>query len=126
MRRGTIIITHQQAIGLREAVRPLNNPPASPIDSAALLLLHEKILYALVDFDSAQPETVEITLTRDDVMFINQFLSVQDGDWAAGVLRQARRALYELRTGVLPAYHEDTAKLNLGSLGDRPADEHDG
>ena len=126
MRRGTVTITYQQAVGLREAIRPLNNPPASPLDNALLLLLHEKILYALVEFDTIQPETYEMVLTREDVLFINQFLSVQDGDWAAGILKQARRALYELRTGVLPAYHEDTAKLNLGSLGERPADEHDG
>ena len=126
MRRGTIIITHQQAVGLREAVRPLSNPPGSPIDSAALLLLHEKILFVLVEFDTGGDDTQELNLTRDDVLFINQFLSVQDGDWAAGVLKQARRALYELRTTVKPGYPEDTAKLGLDSLREQRDAEHDG
>ena len=126
MRRGTIVITYQQAMGLRETIRPLSNPPGSPIDSAVLLLLHEKILFVLVGFDTGSKEDAELPLTREDIMFINQFLSQQDGDWAVGVLKQARRALYELRTSVKPAYPEDIAKLNLGSLSERPADEHDG
>ena len=125
MRRGAIIITYQQAVGLREAIRPLNNPPGSPIDSVVLLLLHEKILMALVEFDTGGGDTYELALTRDDVLFINQFLSVQDGDWASGVLKQARRALYELRTNVKPGYPEDTVKLGLDTLRERDP-EHDG
>jgi len=122
MRRGSITLTHQQAVQLREAIRPLNNPPSSPIDSALLLTLHERILFVLVEFETSGVATVDLVLTREDALFINQFLSIQDGDWAAVVLKQTRRALYELRTGILPAYREDTEKLGLRN--ERP--EHDG
>jgi len=125
MHRGTISITHQQAVGLREAIRPLNNPPASPIDSAALLRLVEKILFVLVEFETTEQAVIEFVLTREDVIFINQFLSLQDGDWAAGILKQSRRALYELRTGVLPSYTEDVVKLWKGVTSEQPSGEHD-
>jgi len=110
---------------LREAIRPLNNPPASPIDSAALLRLVEKILFVLVEFETTEQAVIEFVLTREDVIFINQFLSLQDGDWAAGILKQSRRALYELRTGVLPSYTEDVVKLWKGVTSEQPSGEHD-
>lgn len=108
---GTIWVTHIQAIGLREAVRPLNCPPNGPIDPPMLIALHEKILLVLVEFETQGVGTADIVLTRDDILFINQFLSVQDGDWAADILKQARRALYEIRTGVLPGWAGASDKL---------------
>lgn len=111
MTRGVITIRFQQALGLREAIRPLANPSSSPIDVGVLIALHEKIMSVLVEFDTEAPSTVDLVLTRDDCLFISQFVSAQDGDWAADVLKQTRRAWYELKTGVLPAWAEDNEKI---------------
>jgi hypothetical protein len=107
-----IPLSHVQALGLREAIRPLGMPPGSPIEAGLLIALHEKILMVLVDFDTSNATVLELELTREDVLLINQFLSQQDGDWAAAILRMARRALHELRTGILPAWAEDNEAIS--------------
>jgi hypothetical protein len=110
--RGCIRITYVQAMGLRESIRPLTFPHGSPIEAGDLIALHEKILLVLVEFETkGEGVDADLVLTREDVLHINQFLSMQDGDWAADVLKQARRALYELRTGVLPGWAGASDKL---------------
>ena len=122
--RGTIFITYTQAIGLREAVRPLSMPPGAPFDPLSQVHLHEKILLLLVAFDtSSEPDVRPLVLTREDVLFINQFLSIQDGDWAKSVLMQTRRALYELRTGVLPGWQANSEKVWRGATMEQPPDD---
>ena len=115
MRRGTIFITQAQAHGLRETVRPFSMPAPGPVDQVVQLLLHEKILFVLFGFDTqpadSKVETLPLELCREDVMIISQSVSMQDGDWARDVLRQARRALYELKTGVQPGWPEVTEKI---------------
>lgn len=112
MARGVITLTLTQAQGLREAVRPLASiPHDSGVNPTMLILFCEKVLMVLVEFETGVYTTRDLELTREDCLFINQFLSMQDGGWAQDVLRQARRALYELRTGVLPAWKEDNAKI---------------
>lgn len=110
--KGQITITMMQALGLREAIRPLSCPSNSPIDPAALVLLHEKILMALVEFETSTEQTAVIVLSQGDCIFISQFLSMQDGEWAQDILKQARRALFEIRTGILPSWSEDNARIH--------------
>jgi len=123
MEPGTIFVTYTQAIGLREAIRPLGMPPGAPFDAMSQLHLHEKILLLLVAFDtSSEQEARPLVLSREEVLVINQFLSVQDGDWANDVLMQTRRALYELRTGVLPGWTANSEKVWRGATTDKPPD----
>ena len=121
---GTIYLNQTQAAGLREAVRPLSMPPAAPFDPMSQVHLHEKILLLLVAFDtSAALEERPLVLVREEVLIINQFLSEQDGDWARDVLMQTRRALYELRTGVLPGWTAESEKVWRGATTDTPPDD---
>jgi len=121
---GTIYLNYTQAAGLREAVRPLSMPPAAPFDPMSQVHLHEKILLLLVAFDtSAELEERPLVLVREEVLIINQFLSEQDGDWAKDVLMQTRRALYELRTGVLPGWTAESEKVWRGATTDNPPDD---
>ena len=124
MEPGTISVTYTQAVGLREAIRPLSMPPSAPFDPLTQVHLHERILLLLVAFDtSAEAEVRPLVLTREEVIVINQFLSVQDGDWSKDVLMQSRRALYELRTGVLPGWAENSEKVWRGATVEKPAEE---
>ena len=121
---GTIYLTYTQAAGLREAVRPLSMPPSAPFDPMSQVHLHEKILLLLVAFDtSAELEERPLILAREEVLIINQFLSEQDGDWAKDVLMQTRRALYELRTGVLPGWTAESEKVWRGATTNKPPDD---
>lgn len=121
--RGVITLTYQQALGLREAMRPLASPPTAPIDPVVLLLFHERVLLMLVAFETTPGMTKgEMALIRDECLLISQFLSMQDGDWAADVLKQARRALHEVRTGVLPAFTQDMAHVWEGTTTEKHGD----
>ena len=121
---GAISISYVQALGLREAIRPLSMPPSAPFDPMAQVRLHERILLLLVAFDtSSDREPRPLALEREDVIIINQFLSEQDGDWAKDVLMQTRRALYELRTGVLPGWTAESEKVWRGATTDKPPDD---
>jgi hypothetical protein len=110
--RGVILVTYQQALGLREAMRPLSAPSDGPIEAVALLLFHEKVMLLLVQFETT-PGMAQgsLPLSREECLLISQFLSIHDGDWAADILKQSRRALYEVKTGVLPAYTEEMNKV---------------
>ena len=73
--------------------------------------------------EPADREPRPLALEREDVIIINQFLSEQDGDWAKDVLMQTRRALYELRTGVLPGWTAESEKVWRGATTDKPPDD---
>lgn len=124
--RGTITVTYQQALGLRESMRPLGMSTNAVIEAVVLVLFHERVMLLLVQFETTpNMKTGDIVLTRDECLLISQFLSMQDGDWAQDVLKQARRALHELKTGVLPGYPEATAKLFEGMKTERPQETDD-
>ncbi len=108
-----ITLTYVMTRGLREALRPVHPliGEQGVLSAAALVLLHEKLLMILVEFETSETQELPLTLTREDCLFISQFLSEQDGDWAKDVLKQSRRALFELKTGILPAWQEDNARI---------------
>ncbi len=110
---GKITMTFSYAMALRDAVRPLSPMLShdSLIKPVQLISLHEDIMAMLVEFDTEAPETADLILTRDGCLLIEQALSSQDGDWAADILKQVRRAWFELRYHVLPAWAEDNAKI---------------
>lgn len=115
MPRGVITVTYQQALGIREAMRPLAMSSSAVIEAVVLVLFHERVLLLLVAFETTpNMKSGDLVLTRDECLLISQFLSQQDGDWSSDVLKQSRRALFELQKGVLPGYPEATAKLFEG------------
>ena len=113
MKDGCINVTYQQALGLREAMRPLAMSPTAIIEPVVLLLFHEKVLLMLVEFEATATKIAHyLPLSREECLLISQFLSMQDGDWAADVLKQSRFVLYELKSGQRPATKEAVQQLD--------------
>lgn len=110
-------LTRDICLGLREAIRPLNDPGGPPSRVAdfctRLYLAH----YAL----EADPDLKDVDFPVDqaEIMIINNFVSAEDGEWAKDILHQTRQVLYELTTGheaVRLASSEDVQRLELGGL----------
>lgn len=82
--------------GLREAIRPF-----------AIITIHQEEvkfctrLYLTLYSLEADPdlEYVDFIVDVDEIMIINNYVSLEDGDWAKDVLHQTRQVLYELTTG---------------------------
>ncbi len=92
-------LDQDMCLGLREAVRPLADligPDRShgTVDFCARLYLAHYSLESDPDLVA-----VDLPINRDDIMNINNFVSVEDGEWAKAVLHQTRQVLYELTTG---------------------------
>jgi hypothetical protein len=71
-------------------------------------------------------EDVDFLVDQDEIMIINNFVSVEDGEWAKDILHQTRQVLYELTTGheaVRLASNADVQRLDLGEMSLDPADE---
>lgn len=93
----SIWLTRPSCLGLREAIRPLAETSHSP----RLVVDFCRRLYLALHSLEADPdrEAADLSLSEDEVMVINNFVSAQDGDWAADVLLQTRQVLFELTTG---------------------------
>lgn len=90
-------LTTEICLGLREAVRPFGDAKADTrlvIDFCSRLYLAHYSLESDPDL-----EAVDFSISQDEVMLINNFVSVEDGDWAKDLLHQTRQVLYELVTG---------------------------
>ncbi len=105
-------LTQQACLGLREAIRPLAETSHSP----RLVVDFCRRLYLALHTLEADPdqEAADLALNEDEVMVINNFVSAEDGDWAADVLLQTRQVLFELvmgRAAVTLVSAEEAGKL---------------
>ena len=108
-------LSREACLGLREAVRPFADTHAETSQMVKLCIRLYLALYRL----EADPdlETVDLRVDQDEVLIVNHFVSVEDGDWAKDILHQTRQALFELATGreaVRLASSEDAGKLFEG------------
>ena len=83
--------------GLREAIRPLAHTESILYDSLRFCKNLYAVFYTLES--AADLETVDLRITVEDIMLINNFVSVEDGAWAKDILSQTRQVFYELQTG---------------------------
>jgi hypothetical protein len=107
-------LTRESCAGLREVMRPF-----ARMDSVDNTVQFCERLYAAFYSLEADPdkEVFDFRVSPEDVMLINNFVSAEDGDWAADLLHQSRQALHELRTGteaVRLAPSEQTSRLLAG------------
>jgi hypothetical protein len=91
-------LTRDICIGLREAIRPFGESAYLPHGTVREFCIRLYRAHYLLEADS-DLEAIDFPLDRDEVLVINNFVSVEDGDWAKDVLHQTRQALYELDTG---------------------------
>ncbi len=105
-------LTQQACLGLREAIRPLGDIAYSQtvvVDFCRRLYLALRTLEA-----DPELEAVDLLISEEEIMVINNFLSAEDGAWAGDVLLQTRQALFELTTGrdaVVLVSREEKQKL---------------
>ena len=86
-----LILNRTACQGLREAVRPFSDE-----DAPGFCMKFYDVFYDLeADIDK---ETVDLSISIEDIMLINNFVSAEDGNWAKDVLHQTRQVLYELTT----------------------------
>jgi hypothetical protein len=107
-----IELTLQQALLLRETIRPLD---VHVTYHGSMLISFCERLYALILLMETRhfPES-NLLLTHADVMLVNHFLGAEDFKGAADVLAQSRAALGEILSGkptVYLARTEDMEKL---------------
>lgn len=108
-------LTRDACLGLREAIRPLNETAYTARKVAEFCTRLYLAFYNL----EADPdlEYTDFAIDQDEVMIINHFVSAEDGEWAKDILHQTRQVLYELITGreaVRLASSEDAAQLFEG------------
>lgn len=108
-------LSREMCLGLREAIRPLADSAYSARRVAEFCTRLYLAHYSLES--DPDLETVDFPIDQDEVMIINNFLSVEDGEWAKDILHQTRQVLYELISGreaVRLASSEDAQRLFEG------------
>lgn len=101
----TVLLSLRASQYLREAIRPLAETPYGQI---IIIKFCEKLYSVLLHFETRQVvEVAVMPLTVEEVMIINHFIGVEDGDWARDLLEQTRAVLYEWSTGKSPVYLAD-------------------
>lgn len=106
-------LTRDICIGLREAIRPFGDSAYLPHGAIREFCVRVYRAHYALEADS-DLEAVDFPVDRDEVLVINNFVSVEDGDWAKDILHQTRQVLYELETGreaVRLASAEETQRL---------------
>ena len=85
-------------LGLREAIRPGVQEDG---DAASRVEEFCRRLYLAFYSLESDPDldTIAFPMKAPEVMLINNFVSLEDGDWAKDILHQTRQVLYELTTG---------------------------
>jgi hypothetical protein len=118
---GHLELRSVQLRALSQHIRPLSMPANAGIEPFVLHLLCERLYRALLELDMARSESVQVSVTTQDVMLIHQFVCEEDGNFMDDVLRQCREVLYESHTGTAPVYRTDPAALAaLWQEGDLP------
>lgn len=94
-------LNKDMCLGLREAVRPLIDPIGTGPDGSSRMEDFCARLYLAHYSLESDPdlEDVDFPIDQHEIMIINNFVSVEDGEWAKAVLHQTRQVLYELITG---------------------------
>jgi hypothetical protein len=106
-------LTRDICIGLREAIRPFGESAYLPHGTVREFCIRLYRAHYSLEADPDR-EAVDFPVDHDEVLVINNFVSVEDGDWAKDVLHQTRQVLYELDTGheaVRLASAEDVAQM---------------
>ncbi len=90
---GCIEITADDALLLREAVRPLSK--VDPYEPAALIRFCEKLYEAILKLRAEELDAVNIPVDEAEAMIINHFVGNEDWQGALALLEQSWLALYE-------------------------------
>jgi hypothetical protein len=110
---GCIEVTLQDALLLRDAIRPLAK--VEPYEPATMIRFCEKLYDGILKMKAARLDSINIALEEHEALFINQFVGNEDWQDALAVLEQSWLALYELRyQRVYPRPERPAAALPLG------------
>lgn len=92
---GCVEITLQDALLMRDAIRPLAR--VEPYEPASMIRFCEKLYDGILKMKAGELPAINIALEKHEALFINQFIGNEDWANALAVLEQTWLALYELR-----------------------------
>lgn len=107
---GCVEVTLQDALLLRDAVRPLAR--VEPFDQSSILGFCEKLYDGILKMKAHDMDAINIPLDEAQALFINHFIGNEDWGGALALLEQTWLVLYELRhQSVYPRPRPETAHI---------------
>lgn len=110
----SIEVNRVQALTLREKVLPFANLTHASISTGQIEEFCKRVYIALIKLESPHHEHINLPLSADECFLINQFVSVEDNEDAAALLRQTWCVIYEYEYGYPPSVASDIETILSG------------
>jgi len=108
-----IEITREDALVLREVMRPFDEHSIPESLRPYLAKFSIRLYDALIDLE--QKEAVNIPVSEEECLLLNQKLGNEDYGGAVALLRQSWAVLYELKHNVPPGIGFDISEILKGT-----------
>lgn len=105
-----IALTPPQLLAVREIIRPFH-PTNSVLEPIVVIDFCKKMYKAYIQLQTKELDEINLGMSEDECLLINQFIGAEDFEGSLDILRQTWSVLYELENEVPPQYESMSAEM---------------
>ena len=116
-----IELTPTQLLSVREVIRPFHTTN-NVLETIIIIDFCKKLYMAYIQLQTKELKEINIAMSEDECLLVNQFIGAEDFEGSLDILRQTWSVLYELENEVPPQYESMSAEMLELVRGDENAE----